>query len=311
MPRSHGRVLCSIWNDEDFIALGPETQRAYFLLISQPDLSHAGVLPWVPSRWGRLAAGSSTGSIEKAIGKLEAARFVVIDRETSELLIRTLVVHDGGLANPKMRGAIRSALAAIHSPMLRVAVLEVIPEEYRDDIARVIPIRSPSDRNRTGDPKASRSNAEVGGKGRGGSSSSRAASTQRPQKRTTKRSEKKATRPPRDFMPDAALLEWAAQKAPGIDVARETEKWLDYCEANGKAYKDHRAAWRTWMSNAVDFARGPANGNGNGHRNGHGPTRPRLGTAWVCKIGNDGCDNGRISTPSGLEPCECIGGVKR
>jgi hypothetical protein len=64
---------------------------------------------------------------------------------------------------------------------------------------------------------------------------------------------KRATPPPEDFTPDQGLLDWAAQHCPGVDVLAQTARWLDWCAANGKLFKDHRAAWRTWMSRAVEY----------------------------------------------------------
>lgn len=251
VPRSHARIQCSIWSDPDFVALGPESQRTYLVLLSQPDLSHCGVLPYLPQRWGRLAAGTNVETIEKAIVKLETGRYVVVDRDTAELLIRTLVVHDGGLANPKMRGAIRSALGAVHSKTLRDAVLDVVPDEYREFMANGSPIPPRSDRRSHPDPIAVvtpiRLNTEVGGRGKGRTSSGSASGGS---------ARKRATPPPKDFAPDDELIAWAKDKTPGCDPRRETEAWLDWCYANGKTYRDHRMAWRTWMRKAYEFGRG-------------------------------------------------------
>ena len=72
--------------------------------------------------------------------------------------------------------------------------------------------------------------------------------------------------PKRASIPDAFevtddLRRWAAENAPSVDLERETARWLDYCRANGKKYLDHHAAWRNWVSRAVDYSpRRPANG---------------------------------------------------
>ncbi len=44
------KLYRSVWQDPDFVALPPAAQRLYFLLISQPDLTHVGVLPLMPAR---------------------------------------------------------------------------------------------------------------------------------------------------------------------------------------------------------------------------------------------------------------------
>ena len=50
MARSEARVLVSIWSDPDWLALTSTAQRAYLLLLSQPKLSLAGCLDWMPQR---------------------------------------------------------------------------------------------------------------------------------------------------------------------------------------------------------------------------------------------------------------------
>jgi hypothetical protein len=57
MARGHGRILTSIWEDSDFLALDEREQRLYLFLISQPNLNHAGLLPLTLRRWSRKAAG--------------------------------------------------------------------------------------------------------------------------------------------------------------------------------------------------------------------------------------------------------------
>jgi hypothetical protein len=46
---------------------------------------------------------------------------------------------------------------------------------------------------------------------------------------------------------------WAQTHVPDVNVERETEQFLDYHRAKGNAFKDWRAAWRTWMRNAPSF----------------------------------------------------------
>ncbi|MGW0774548.1 hypothetical protein ACWD01_13055 [Streptomyces sp. NPDC002835] len=51
------------------------------------------------------------------------------------------------------------------------------------------------------------------------------------------------------------MYAWAAAK--GLDrprVDREHERFLDHHRAKGSTFKDWGAAWRTWMSRALDYA---------------------------------------------------------
>ena len=94
MPRTHARIAVTIWQDEDFLAQPVTAQWAYMLILSQPDLSAAGVLWYRPARWASRAANVAAEHVERAVTFLEAARFVVVDRDTEELLVRTFIKND-------------------------------------------------------------------------------------------------------------------------------------------------------------------------------------------------------------------------
>jgi hypothetical protein len=73
---------------------------------------------------------------------------------------------------------------------------------------------------------------------------------------------KRGTAVPDVWPPDpetaAKLAAWAAERAPSVDLRRETERWQDWHRANGKTARDWCASWRTWMSRAAE--RQPATG---------------------------------------------------
>lgn len=94
MPRTHARIAVTIWQDEDFLAQPVTAQWAYMLILSQPDLSAAGVLWYRPARWASRAANVTAEHVERAVTFLESARFVVVDRATEELLVRTFIKND-------------------------------------------------------------------------------------------------------------------------------------------------------------------------------------------------------------------------
>jgi hypothetical protein len=73
------------------------------------------------------------------------------------------------------------------------------------------------------------------------------------------KSEKKKEKPttvPKDFEVTAEMFDWA--ESQGLSASRikpETEQFLDRNKAKGDTYLDWTAAWRTWIRNAVKFAR--------------------------------------------------------
>lgn len=123
MARDHGRIKWSIWGDPDWRALKESEQRLFKLALTQPGLSYAGVVPFTVRRWASLAADSSIPKIRRAVTALEEARYVVVDEDTEELLIRSYLRNDGLLDSPNIcRAAVRD-YDAIGSPLLRAVVV--------------------------------------------------------------------------------------------------------------------------------------------------------------------------------------------
>lgn len=135
MARGHGRILTSIWEDGDFKALDPAEQRLYLFLISQPNLNHAGLLDLTLRRWARKARGLTMAELEKTITALEDARFIVVDEDTEELLIRSFVRNDGVWRMPKVMGAMVSGALEISSKRLQAALLSEMDRIPLDELS--------------------------------------------------------------------------------------------------------------------------------------------------------------------------------
>jgi hypothetical protein len=52
------------------------------------------------------------------------------------------------------------------------------------------------------------------------------------------------------------MRQWADEHAPGVDVATETERFLDRNRSKGGEYVDWLAAWRNWLTSP--YAKAPA-----------------------------------------------------
>ena len=127
MARTHAKIMTTIWQDEDFISLPAASQRMYLVLISQPKLSTCGALDYLPSRLARTAPDLTVESVEAAVADLERSRFVLVDRNTDELLIRTFVRNDGVCHRWQMVVAMWSAWENVLSRALRVAIVHEAP----------------------------------------------------------------------------------------------------------------------------------------------------------------------------------------
>lgn len=130
MARDHARVQVGIWNDDDFRTLDAAAQHAYLMLASQSRLSYCGVMDYLPSRFSVLTKGSTEAKVEQAVKALERARFVVVDRKSQELLVRSYVRHDGVLDRVNMGKAVARALEHVVSKSIRSAILAELARLY-------------------------------------------------------------------------------------------------------------------------------------------------------------------------------------
>lgn len=138
--RSYAKVYVSIWGDEDFKALSLQAQALYFRLLTDPKLSMCGVCDWRPNRLAMSSHGSTAKTVRTAGEELEAARFVVIDEDSEEVLIRTFVKHDGVLKSPNLTKAMVSDWTSIASVKLqRAVVCEVLTTADQDPEMKGLP----------------------------------------------------------------------------------------------------------------------------------------------------------------------------
>lgn len=155
MARSYGALKVSVWEPgSEFRTLSPLAQWAYALLLSQPQLTNLGTLPYTPERWSRFAAGMTLELLEQAIDELGHGAFVIVDRDTGELLVRTFIKHDKVFEQPRLvtnarriiheveSDRIRSYLTMRHPWLLDESTKEAV-EKYEADVAET-PFDTPS-----------------------------------------------------------------------------------------------------------------------------------------------------------------------
>ena len=122
MARSYAQLHQRIWADPDWRALDLGAQHLYLLLISQPQLNMAGVLPLQLRKWSSCVDGWDIGDVAGALDRLRDRRFVIVDEDTEEVLVRTLIRNDGGYKTPGMLKSILQFAEAAQSPAIRLAL---------------------------------------------------------------------------------------------------------------------------------------------------------------------------------------------
>jgi hypothetical protein len=127
VPRDRANIQTAIWASQDWRKLGPIEQWLYELLLTHPSLSYAGVTNWIPKRLAFMAAGIDQDAINTAGANLQAARFIFVDPDTDEVVLRSFLRHDGLLKNPKVAVSMANDFAAIAS----TGIQKVIVHELR------------------------------------------------------------------------------------------------------------------------------------------------------------------------------------
>lgn len=123
MARAFGRILSSIWDDQDFLDLDAEAQRLFCFLVSQKNLNHAGLIPLTLRRWASKAKRLTAKQVRQSLNDLDTAGFIVMDEDTEEVLVRSFVRRDEVYKQPRVMGAAVSGALEISSMRLRRALV--------------------------------------------------------------------------------------------------------------------------------------------------------------------------------------------
>jgi len=127
VARNEARIFATIWKDEHFRALPRSAQGQYLYLLSQSDLSYCGLIPLRVGRWARAAAGLTTDDVLtdlKTLAEAAPRPFIVVDEETEEVFVRSLIRRDEIWKQPNLMKAARDAARLIESSAIRAALVE-------------------------------------------------------------------------------------------------------------------------------------------------------------------------------------------
>lgn len=133
MARKFAQIHVAIWSDHDFKALSPAEQHMYFVLLSQPRMNLCGVLDYIPSRLAMCSDEWTIDDVEGLIKQLERRRYVVVDYDTREVLLRSFIRRDGLLKSKNITIGAATDYAEVMSEKLRKSIDKELARAYRDD----------------------------------------------------------------------------------------------------------------------------------------------------------------------------------
>jgi hypothetical protein len=136
MARSEARLQFGVFGGLKGLSL--EAKVLYFAVLVEPNVNQAGAGPLRLGLWAK-STEIPLGAAEKALRELDEERFVIVDDETEEFLIRTFIRNDGVVNQPNVLWAAVRAAVLIRSPRLRGVLakeLRRLPPKRPDTITK-------------------------------------------------------------------------------------------------------------------------------------------------------------------------------
>jgi hypothetical protein len=147
MANAAALIRESIWRDGDFRKLPRMAQCMYLQVLSQKDLDCAGVLTLHLELLAKGCAELTVEDIRGDLKVLETARFVFVDEDTDELLIRSYAREVSAKSPNAWKSAFKAA-RMIQSPKLRTELATELRRIRRADATELAnelnPIQTPS-----------------------------------------------------------------------------------------------------------------------------------------------------------------------
>lgn len=263
MARDRANINTAIWTDDDWRELTHGEQWLYKLLLTHPSLSYAGVCDWRPGRLAQNSSDTTSADIERIGSLLQSKRFIFIDQDTEEVVIRSFLRHDGLLKQPKLGVSMANAYGSVASKMVRKVIiheLKRIREEHPEwraftveavaDLLKLegcdmstftpgftpplTPAVTPTADHAQALPTATATTTATPPEG-GGSGGRR--SPERPL--------------PEGWAPNSAHKDMA--KTKGLDLDTEAETFKNHAMANDRRLRDWNAGFRMWLTKSKNF----------------------------------------------------------
>lgn len=137
MARSEARLQFGIWRN-GLAGLSPHSKLLYCVLLTEPTVNHAGIGAMRTSKWGR-DAGLTVEETTKALQELTDGAFIVVDEDTEEVFVRTMIRNDGVVEQPYvLKGALKEALHTSSTVIRRALAAELrkLPPRQPDRVGK-------------------------------------------------------------------------------------------------------------------------------------------------------------------------------
>lgn len=137
MARSEARLQFGMWRT-GLDGLSAHAKLVYAVLLTEPTINHSGVGAIRTSRWARDAS-LTIAETDKALSELVAEDKILLDDDTEEVFVRTLIRRDEVYKQPYvLKGALKEALQTASTPIRRRLAEELrkLPPRQPDGVSK-------------------------------------------------------------------------------------------------------------------------------------------------------------------------------
>lgn len=133
MSREYAKFRLDMWATGDIRRLTPLAQHLYMVLCIHPSLTYCGVVDWRPGRLAAMSEGWTVADIYVAVEELIRKKFVVVDEDTEELLVRSFIRNDEVMKQPRLAVSMVNAFGAVASATLRGVIVHELNRLWDED----------------------------------------------------------------------------------------------------------------------------------------------------------------------------------
>lgn len=144
MANAAALIRESLWRDRDFRKLPRSAQCTYQQLLAQKDLDCAGVLTLHLELLAKGCDELTVDELRLDFAVLEHARFIFVDEDTDELLIRTYV-RTVSAKSPNAWKSAKKAALLVESPKIRRELASELRRIGRSDASEIADQLNPSE----------------------------------------------------------------------------------------------------------------------------------------------------------------------
>jgi hypothetical protein len=137
MARSEARLQFGMWR-AGLDGLGPHAKLVYCVLLTEPTVNFCGVGAIRVGRWAKDSS-LTVEETEKALRELADSAHIVLDDDTDEVFVRTLIRNDGVASQPYvLKGALKEATRVASAAIRRVLAAELrkLPPRQADGVSK-------------------------------------------------------------------------------------------------------------------------------------------------------------------------------